>query len=110
MRIMKATIKTEFADVRLGKIQKSTACTRNIRKSVNLRVAKSETQDQNRRPVPLPMATVPAMPAATMALTLAKSMKRGAAWEATEMPAMLFSERNRQSIQNCQVPSASLKE
>src|ERR1700674_5116481 len=108
MRITKATTSTAVGVERLGRSQNKTACTRNMMNSVIFRVAQSDTQDQNRRPTPLPKATIATIRAASSAVTLDKSMNNGAAWEATEMPAMLFNERNRQSIQNCHVPIASV--
>src|ERR1700730_8615281 len=108
MRIRKATTSTTVGAERLGGSQNNTACTRNMMNSVIFRVAQSDTQDQNRRPAPLPKATIATMRAASRAVTLDRSMNSGAAWEATEMRAMLFSDRNRQSTQNCHVPIASV--
>src|SRR6266404_7343829 len=103
----KVTNVSTEAEVMLGRIQKSTACVRNITTNVARLVIESDAQAQNTLPNAFPMLAIPTMLAAATAVTRASSWNNGDSCEITEIPAEVFKNRSSQSAHHCQVLSAS---
>src|SRR4030088_1834955 len=95
------------AELMLGRIQKSTACARNITRNVARLVIESDAHAQNTLPKAFPMLTIPTMPAAVTALTRASSWNSGDSCEITEIPAQVFKNRSSHRAHHCHVLSAS---
>src|ERR1035441_5530474 len=107
MRMTKETVvRTATADID-GRIQKRANWARNMTAKVQRRVMRSEIQAQKMRPTALPMETMPTMPAATTALTMAIFWNMGDSWEMTEMPAEVLRKRSSQRAHHCQDLRAS---
>src|ERR1035441_10327806 len=110
MRMTKETavrIAAEFMD---GRTQNRANCNRNITANVQRRVIMSEIHAQKMRPTALPILTMPTMPPAMTALTMAIFWNIGDSCEMTEMPADVFRNSKSQSAHHCHDFNASLSE
>src|SRR6266850_4463101 len=103
----KVTNVSAEAELMLGRIQKSTACARNITANVARLVIESDAHAQNTLPKAFPMLAIPTMAAAVAALTRASSWNRGDSCEISEIPAEVFKNKSSQRAHHCQVLSAS---
>src|SRR5258708_19692480 len=103
----KVTKSREDAELRRGKMQKSTAWVRNITTKVARLVIETDAHAQNTLPNAFPMLAIPTMLAAATAVTRASSWNNGDSCEITEIPAEVFKNRSSQSAHHCQVLSAS---
>src|SRR5580698_1552324 len=66
----------------------------------------SDRDAQKMRPTPLPMLTMPTMPAATPAVAPVNFSKMGASCEMSEIPAVPLRKSNSQRAHHCQLASA----
>src|SRR5258708_17497487 len=107
MRMIKLTSVSRAAELMLGRVQKRTACPRNITANVARLVIESDAHAQNTLPKAFPMLTIPTMLAAVTALTRASSWNSGDSCEITEIPAHVFKNRRSQRAHHCQVRNAS---